>query len=184
MRRAGRCSRWCTWALGAHLATASILSGQVPPDGVPTRGWPAPPPMAVVGGVDPQGIPPHVVGRMLVGGIVGGGAGLLVGGLAGAVAGSRHCSDPGNPDSCSGLEGMVIGGITGQAIGISAGVHLANGRRGELNPSLALNLALAAVGTAAVVRSDRRSVALGVALMVPVAQLVSSIVIERRTSRP
>jgi hypothetical protein len=121
--------------------------------------------------------------RLLTGGLIGGGTGLLVGGLAGAVIGSNRCTDPGNPDSCSGLEGLVIGGIMGEAVGIPLGVHLANRRRGRLGTSLAASVALAAAGAGAVVWSDSREVALGVAAAVPAAQFAASILLERRTGR-
>lgn len=132
--------------------------------------------------------------RPVVGALLGGGAGLLAGGLVGAYVGGNDCEDEGNPDSCKGLEGVVTGAFVGYTIGTPVGAHLQNGRRGALHWSLLSSAAIGVVGLAALRAADvggdagttggQRAVVTGVALSVPVLQLVSSVVIEGRTGRP
>lgn len=98
-------------------------------------------------------------------------AGALGGGLIGVAI-----------DEDSGLdaaEGAVVGGLIGTTLAIPAAVHLANGRRGNLNRSLLFSAlvggAIFSLGWAA--ESGE------IVLAAPLAQLITSVVIERKTSR-
>jgi hypothetical protein len=117
--------------------------------------------------------------RLLAGGIIGGAAGLLVGGAIGVMIGGNTCEDPGNPDSCRAPEGFAIGVSLGMSTGIPLGVHIANRRKGPLLTSLAVSVAMPlAVGAIAeIADEDRVYVAL---LIAPFAQLITSVVIEKR----
>jgi hypothetical protein len=88
-------------------------------------------------------------------------------------------------DDGSWTPGLIIGFELGEAIGIPLGVHRANGGRGDLRTSMIASLAIAAVGTALLWTDDfdavfetRRSRT--ILLAVPLAQVLTSILIERR----
>jgi uncharacterized membrane protein YfcA len=130
--------------------------------------------------------------RLLVRGLAGGAAGWIVGAFAvGGPLARANPFDSNQLDDGLWTPGIVIGFELGQAIGIPTAVHLANQRRGDLRASLLASFALASVGTLllwtedfdAVFESPSRQAVL---IAVPVAQLLSSIYIERRTasSRP
>ena len=114
----------------------------------------------------------------MLGGLAGGTVGFFAGGLAGAAL----CS-------CEGGEGFdelwaaFLGAAAGTAISIPIGVHLANGRHGNLGYSLAASLAIGAVGvlTAVAVNDDTASPA--IILVIPVSQIATSVLIERKTTR-
>jgi hypothetical protein len=110
---------------------------------------------------------------LAVSGVVGGAAGLL----AGAYVGSRVTE--GDCEDCFFIGG-AYGAVAGWSSGIPLGVHLANGGRGRLLPSLGSSLAIGALGLGAAAASDRYEIMVAV----PVLQLVSSILIERGTSPP
>jgi hypothetical protein len=112
-------------------------------------------------------------GLLALSGALGGAAGLVGGALAGARITGGNCDD-------CGLIGGVYGGIAGWSAGIPLGVHLANGRRGKLLPSLLSSLAIGGVGLGAALAADK----VELMIPVPVAQLITSILIERSTSAP
>lgn len=119
------------------------------------------------------------VGRPLVGGVLGGAAGAAAGFYAGILA-SGGCR--GDDDGCV-VAGMG-GAILGEALGIPLGVHLAEGRRGSYPLAALASVGVAALGFAAMqVVGDSGPPAQGVWVLVPVAQLGSSIAVERRTRR-
>jgi hypothetical protein len=120
---------------------------------------------------------------LVVGGTATAAASMLVFGLAGALIGGNSCADSGNPDSCRGMEGGLWGAAVGYTVGIPAGVHLTNRRAGSLRPSLLTSAAIAGVGVAAGfgIGTDQ-SIAVA-ALSAPILQMVSSVIIERRTAR-
>jgi hypothetical protein len=111
-------------------------------------------------------------GVMALGGILGGAAGALAGGIIGAKA-ADTCED------CA-LEGLLYGFVAGGSTALPLGVHLANHRRGNYGLSLLASLAIGAVGfgTTLATHGDGR-----ILIAVPVLQLVSSIAVERATSR-
>ena len=113
---------------------------------------------------------------LMLGGILGGAAGLLGGGLAGyhLGGGGRLCGD----DSC-GLYAGVLGAVAGEMALLPLGVHLANHSHGNYGYSLLASVAIGVVGTSAAAKHESGLVLLAV----PIVQIVSSILIERATSR-
>lgn len=89
---------------------------------------------------------------------------------------------PGGPDA----NDLILGGPIGAGIGIPLGVHVANGERGNLLPSVgaATGIGLAYAGmTVAVALQDGDPTVVKVGLPLGVAaQLLTSIVIERNTA--
>jgi len=112
---------------------------------------------------------PFILG---LGGIAGGAVGVMAGGWVGGKAREGVCED------CA-LSGLLYGAVAGGSAALPVGVHLANGRRGRLGPSLLASLALGGAGLGAAALTNEY----GILVAVPVAQLVSAIVIERATSR-
>lgn len=129
-------------------------------------------------------------GSTVLGATLGAAAGTLAGGLIGGAITGNDC-DPGNPDACLGeaIPGLLVGAGIGYAVGAPVGAHLGNGRRGRLGRSLLVSSALfgvqavtlALVGEEASTRLERSAIPL-VFLAIPAAQLVSAVVIERRTA--
>ena len=73
----------------------------------------------------------------------------------------------------------MYGAVIGEATLLPLGVHLANHRRGNYGLSLLASAALGAAGVLAVeVANDGWPL-----IPIPIAQLISSILIERATSR-
>jgi hypothetical protein len=103
--------------------------------------------------------------------------------VAGGLIGGNSCRDPGNPDSCRGMEGGLWGAAVGYTVGIPVGVHLTNRRAGSLRASMLTSAAIAATGVAVGfgVGTDQ-SIAVA-ALSAPILQMVSSVIIERSTAR-
>ena len=113
---------------------------------------------------------------MTAGGLIGGAVGFAGGALIGATLGGGNaiCGD----DAC-GLEEAAYGAIAGQSILLPLGVHIANGRRGNYGFSLITSVVIGAAGIVVVDATNDGSPF----IVVPVLQLVSSILIERATSR-
>lgn len=81
-------------------------------------------------------------------------------------------------DPC-GFEEAVWGAAAGVSIAIPLGVHLANRGRGSYGLELATSLGIAATGMALAFTVNN-----GIPVIaIPVAQLVASVVIERRTGQ-
>jgi hypothetical protein len=121
--------------------------------------------------------------RLVLGGAAAGAAGMVAFGLAGGMIGGNTCRDIGNPDSCRGFEGALWGAALGHTVGIPVGVHLANGRAGKLSTSVLASAAIAGAGIAVGFGSGSDPVLAAAALTAPIAQLVSSVMIERATAR-
>jgi hypothetical protein len=109
---------------------------------------------------------------LLAGGLLGGAVGVFTGAVVGGKATEDDCED------CV-LEGVVYGGVAGGSALLPLGVHIANGRRGGYAKSLLASLAIGGAGLGAALAANEG----GVLVVVPVLQLVSSILIERGTSR-
>ena len=77
---------------------------------------------------------------------------------------------------------LLVGGVLGSALGIPAAVHLANGRRGDLSHAALLSLAIAGVAVTGLAIAENEMVFLVVA--VPLAQILTSVSIERSTTVP
>ncbi len=114
---------------------------------------------------------------MVAAGLGGGTVGFFAGGFVGYELGGGNliCGD----DAC-GLEEAAYGAIAGESILLPLGVHLANHRRGNYGLSLLASAALGGFGILAVNASNDGSPL----IVVPIAQLVTSVLIERATSRP
>jgi hypothetical protein len=113
---------------------------------------------------------------MIAAGVGGGTVGFFAGGFIGYElgGGSLVCGD----DAC-GLEEAAYGAIAGESVLLPLGVHVANRRQGNYGLSLLASAAIGGLGILAVNASHD-----GIPLIVvPVAQLVSSVLIERATSR-
>jgi hypothetical protein len=108
---------------------------------------------------------------LAAGGLVGGAAGLFGGALIGGKLTEDDCED------CS-IVGVIYGGIAGGSSLLPLGVHLANGRRGNYGKSLLASLVIGAAGFGISYATDEY----GLMFAVPVAQLISSIAIERGTT--
>jgi hypothetical protein len=126
---------------------------------------------------------PRPVGRLVLGGVLGGAAGLATGGVIGVAVGANHCTDEGNPDSCHAPQGLVYGAVAGQTISIPLGVHIANSRQGRLLPGMLASAVIAGAGALAISSADNDAVLVGAAIGVPALQIVSSVLIERATTR-
>jgi hypothetical protein len=125
----------------------------------------------------------YATGTLTVGGLGGAAVGMVAFGFVGALIGGNSCTDVGNPDSCRGFEGMLIGAAVGHTVGFPAGVHVANRRQGNFGPALLASAAIAAAGGGLVALKPTPQVMVGTAVTVQVAQLVTSIAIERATAR-
>ena len=130
------------------------------------------------------------VGRVVAGALLGGATGLLAGGVTGLYVGGNRCNDPGNPDSCHLLDGLLVGAAVGVALGTPGGAHLLNRRRGSLAWSLVASAALGLAGAAIFNAADgrppgggRNAILVTAVIAVPVLQVVSATIIETRTAR-
>ena len=128
-------------------------------------------------GAQPLAIPepaPNQVDEswLIGGGLLGGAAAGFAGMYSGAMLLEDDCED------CA-IIGGVYGLVAGVSSGIPLGVHLSNRGRGNLLPSLLSSLAIGGVGLGVAIAADEPAVMLGV----PVLQLASAILIERKTGR-
>jgi hypothetical protein len=107
--------------------------------------------------------------------LLAGAAGMIAGALGGGLIGVAIDDD----DGLDAAEGAVVGGVVGTSLVIPATVHIVNGSRGNLGRSLLVSAlvggTMLAVGWAA--ESGE------IVLAAPFAQLITSILIERNTSR-
>ena len=109
---------------------------------------------------------------MVVGGVVGGAVGFFAGALAGAKLTEHDCED------CA-FVGAIYGSVAGGSALLPLGIHVANRGRGNFGMSLLSSLAIGGAGLALASQFDDA----GVMIAVPVLQIVSSILIERRTEK-
>ncbi|MBK6423326.1 MAG: hypothetical protein IPF77_14140 [Gemmatimonadetes bacterium] len=159
-------------SLAALALVALPLVAQRPAAGLPRyRASPL-----VPGALRPAAPARASVTGMVLAGVTSGAIGLAGGGLIGSAVGGGNaiCGD----DAC-GLEEAVYGAIIGESVALPLGVHLANRRRGNYGLSLLASVGIGALGILAVDSSNDG----WPLLAVPIGQLVSSILIERATSR-
>ncbi|MGH7512433.1 MAG: hypothetical protein ACREOQ_05845 [Gemmatimonadales bacterium] len=109
-------------------------------------------------------------GKMMGGGLLLGAGGLIGGALIGHQFEGSPCED------C--ILGAFFGALVGESLAIPLGVHLGNGRRGDVGPALAASVGIAAAGLGAAALSRQW----GVLLAIPVLQIAASIGIERHTA--
>ncbi|MGE0352421.1 MAG: hypothetical protein AB7I33_05155 [Gemmatimonadales bacterium] len=108
---------------------------------------------------------------MAFGGTVGGVTGFMAGALV-ASGLSRNCGG----EFC-GLEAAFLGGLIGETLAIPLGVHLANRSRGNFGTALAGSVVS---GAAALLLLDATGEG-ALVLAVPLAQIVTSVLVEGRT---
>ena len=117
--------------------------------------------------------------KMVAYGLLTGAAGLLLGGLVGAAL----SGDTDDSDSwVKGLQGAVIGATIGESLMLPVGVHIGNGRQGELLWSMPASLAIGVAGAAISREFESRGKAWPFMILTPIAQLAASMAIERHTS--
>jgi hypothetical protein len=104
-----------------------------------------------------------------------GAGGMLAGAVGGGLIGVAIDEDDGLDDA----EGAVIGGLMGTTLAIPTAVHLANGSRGNLGRSLLVSTLVGGtmLGVGWALESGE------ILLAAPFAQLITSVLIERNTSR-
>ena len=107
------------------------------------------------------------------GAIIGAPVGVFAGMLAGvAFAHIGTC----NGSECS-LGSALAGAAVGEAVGVAVGAHLGSHRRGNLVASVLTSAAIA--GTGALILRHPSDASPGVAIAIPVLQLVSALAFER-----
>ncbi|MEO8138993.1 MAG: hypothetical protein ABI742_05065 [Gemmatimonadota bacterium] len=161
--------RLCTCGLFL-LAAAAPLSAQTrAPE---WRSWRAP---SLDGAQSPQPARSTSTAGLVLAGLGGGTVGAFAGGVLGWQLGGGNdiCGD----DSC-GLAGAAYGALIGETTLLPLAIHLANHRHGNYWLSL---LASAGISVAGILAVDAAN-APGPLIGVPVAQIISSILIERATA--
>jgi hypothetical protein len=118
---------------------------------------------------------PQSVGRVGLGAVIGAAVGVVAVGVIGYhLDRATECDD----DFC-GIDGILVGGSLGSTTLAPLGAHLANDRRGRLVPSLLA----AAAGTGAVWLVAAASDDEEIILAVPFVNILTSVIVERATSR-
>jgi hypothetical protein len=116
---------------------------------------------------------------MVAAGVVAGVVGIALGAKMGydleRTSYSCNCDDPG-------LAGMVAGAFIGPALAIPIAVHVANGGKGKLVPSLLPSLGMGIAGFAFAYGTGGTGILLVPVL--PIIEIVTSIKTERRTAKP
>lgn len=116
---------------------------------------------------------------MAFAGLVGGAAGLFGGALLGYVV-DTGLTDCAGEEWC-GFRGVLLGGVVGEVMMLPLGVHLANRGRGNYGSGVAAT-ALVGVG-GLLVAAGMGDVVPATALLVPAAQLVAAVTVEKSTAR-
>ncbi len=116
---------------------------------------------------------------MVAAGLGGGVVGFVVGGYIGA----RLSDDPNNYEDLDALAGGLAGGTIGESLLLPVAVHLTNHRRGKVLPAMLASTALGVGGVWLAIATQDSAPLPGIILsLTPIAQLISSITIERRTA--
>lgn len=117
--------------------------------------------------------------KMVVGGLIGGAAGLYLGGVFGAnlSGGGLSANDVSGGGSWNDLGNALLFGAIGESLGMALGIHVANKRQGSYWRD-----AVAVAGTGLILLIPAAAID-NAWVIIPVAQLWSGIVVERRTTR-
>jgi hypothetical protein len=108
-------------------------------------------------------------------GLLAGTVGFFGGGFVGAAI--DKASSEGY-EEWDGLYGFIIGASIGESLLLPVGVHLANGRRGNLPLALLASIGIAGTGIALAASAEDAKILVAI----PIAQLVACTAIERSTS--
>ena len=127
--------------------------------------------------------------------VFGATAGAVLGGLAGAIIGGWTASNAppcqiGDPDGCLGatIPRAIWGTGIGITLGTPVGAHLGNHKRGNLLYTTLASTALFAGEVLALRslihegRSDHADAVIGIAIGVPVLQIITTTIVERATA--
>ncbi|MCI0695062.1 zinc ribbon domain-containing protein [candidate division KSB1 bacterium] len=109
-------------------------------------------------------------------GLLAGTIGFFGGGLVGAKI-DQASSD--GYEEWDGLYGFVVGAPIGESLLLPVGVHLANGRRGNLPLAVLASVGIAGTGIAMAASAGDAKILVAI----PIAQLLACTAIERSTSR-
>jgi hypothetical protein len=119
--------------------------------------------------------------NMIAGGLVGGAVGLVVFGYMGALIADNQADDG---EDLAALGGFVVGATIGEALMVPLGVHLVNHRRGNYGRAALVSAAIAAGGLALAFATEDQAPLPGIILVaIPIAQIATSVAIERSSSR-
>jgi hypothetical protein len=117
---------------------------------------------------------------MVAGGLAGAAIGFVVFGYIGALI----TDDPDSSEDLGAIAGGIIGGSIGESVLLPTGVHLVNHRRGKLVPSILASSAIGGAGLLLAIATEDQAPVPGIILgLTPIAQVISSILIEKATSR-
>ena len=100
---------------------------------------------------------------------------MAVGALVGGLIGMEIDPD----EDLDRAEGAVVGGVVGTSLAIPGAVHLANGSRGNLGRSMLVSILVGGALLGAGWAADSGELVIAA----PIAQLISSVLIERNTTR-
>lgn len=114
-----------------------------------------------------------LTGRVVLGSTIGWGLGLLAG------VGTGVLIQPSAGDSYIGAGEWWLGALVGTSIGAALGSHLANDRRGNFGAGFAGSLLIVPVALLA----GALTAEAGGLLLIPAAQIGTSVIIERKTGR-
>lgn len=172
-------------ALAGTLLLALALAGPAAGQWRPDRGFPVVADARPVPFASERPVPPapgesgggDAIAQVSVG-ILGGGLGFFLGGaVVGAVADDAGCYEL----DC--LRWAFLGAVAGESLGVPAGVHLANGRRGSYAGAAAASTLIGAAGVLALSTGPSDGTLVAVAIGAPLAQLLASMAIEQSTAK-
>lgn len=166
--------------VGAMLLLALPASAIAQPE-VPRVGWAAVAEESSSLEAEARTLPtlaePRPAPTLALGGLLGGAAGFVGGFYVGALL-----ADGDEANDLDFLSGGVAGATIGEGLLLPLGVHIANDRQGSYLTSAAASLGIAAAGLLALEAAHYDPPAAPIVLVaVPIAQLVTSIAIERAT---
>lgn len=119
---------------------------------------------------------PNSAEGCMAAGLLMGTIGFLGGGLVGAKI-DQASSD--GYEEWDGIYGFLIGAPIGESLLLPVGVHLANGRRGNLPLSMLASIGITAAGIALAASAEDAKILVAI----PIAQLAACIAIERSTTK-
>jgi hypothetical protein len=125
---------------------------------------------------EPNYRPPASVEGCTAAGLLAGTIGFFGGGFVGAAI-DKASSD--GYEEWDGLLGFVISAPIGESLLLPVGVHLANGRRGNLPLSMLASIGITAAGIALAASADDAKILVAI----PITQLIACTAIERSTTK-